>query len=350
MAPALPNLMEAYLAPTFSGVEIANGLVRKTTTVNDATVDLGPAARRVEYDIEAVEKEISQVVASHPGELVAHAEAMEDVGQLTARVTPALRNVSNSYAKLIKDFVVPYEQARDAHRAASKLEQTAALARALAWYLHLAKQIDAGQQERAPLDAVVQAAKCYPQIRQLVAETPSLSGLAVVRQHEPALKAGRTQIEAKASTALREGMDKTKLVGALVALQALDVDVRAAVDTLAKSLVGTTVLQLSRSSSTGADTFSDAVADTKRRAKTLGLIDGILLDMGVTEIKNDSAAVNLVDIFWEQVAKNMDLKLKTMTVANQSAIRAMSNNRVKLFKSIESVPPLRAVYEKYITA
>lgn len=329
------------MASTFSAVKQANALIRETTTANDASIDIGPASRRLTYDIEAVEKDIAALVAAHPGELVSHAEAIEDVAQLTSKIPAELHNVSNAYSKLEKDFVVPFEQARDAHKAAVKLEQMAGLARALAWYLHLAKQIDAGQEERASLDTVVQAAKCYPQIKQLVEQTPSLAGLAVVRQLEPTLAPAGHRLETVATAAVREGIDKRRLYSGLTALEALDVDISTTVDTMLKAHIGTSVLQLSRSSSTSPEAFNDSVSEAKRRAKTLGLIEGILADL-------KRPTTPLVDYFWTQVAKNMDVKLKTMSVANQAAIKSMSVQRNRFFKSLESVPPLRAVFEKYI--
>lgn len=326
-----------YLAGDFDAVAAANALIRETTTASDASVDISPALRRVGYDLDAVDQEIAALASAHPEELLAHADAMANIQTYTDQMKPGLDNVKAAYGKIVHDFIEPYQTATRTQQAAAKLQQTAALARDLAWYLHLAKQIEVINNKDLSPEELLQAAQSLLQINQLYARNPSLNSLAVVRSHEPSLEPAKSKLEKLATAAVREGGDRGHISSGVYALQTLGLDITSILENILKSLVTTSVLQLSRSSGLTPAAFDEAFADIRARAKTMTIVDSLVPQ-------------DFERRFWEQAAHNMVLKLKTMSVASPATIKTMKANQARIYKNTASSPVLDEVFKKYLSA
>jgi len=353
--------LDEYLSPGFRPEVVANRLIRETTTSQDTSVDTNSALTRVKYDLDEIDHRMETLCRDNTDALLEHAQRTTSISREVESLRPSVEDVNTTVGKLDRDFVDPFNWATDLHTASNNLYKAASLARALGWYLQLALQAQSEDYRRETTSsaegagaAMLRNAYAIKTLTKLVAEVPELRQLKAVDQFDKRIPAIRSSLLDAASGLIRNfnGIGLTQVRQASMTVLALNADLGQIVDAHWRALVGTTVLQLTRTSGVAMDQ-EKIFGDARDRATIAGML--VAMKTELVSMKNQESskkaeklAADETAAFWEAVAMQLDQKLRTMSVTNQGALKTMAANRESILSSAQDVARVHSVLAKYI--
>lgn len=342
--------IDEFLSPSFRPETVANRLLRETTTARDNSVTVDPSITRLQYDSEEIIERMRDLCRKNPQLLLETTQTTNQVVEQVKSFQPFLENMTTSFEKLNRDFLVPFMRSLQLQLAGENLSRAAHLSSKLSWYLQLALQAQTQNykcensntfgKSSASMLRIAQALKA---LSQLVAETPDLKLIKAVEQFETRRPGLQSEVIDRATASLRS-YDGTgsinQLKMAALALVTLDANLPEIVRTYMKALVGTTVIQLSKCGGSIVD-YDKAFEEAKQRATLASHLQAVANEM-------DPSNQEHFEPFWSQVGGQLDQKLRIMSVANSGAMRVMILNRSDILNRTSSVPAVKKVYEKYL--
>lgn len=342
--------IDEYLSPSFRRETVANRLLRETTTARDSSVIIDPSITRLRYDREEIVERMKDLCSKNPQLLLDTTDNTNQIAEQFKSLQPFLENMTTSYEKLSRDFLVPFLRTSQLQVAGENLSRAAHLCRGLSSYLQLALQAQSQDYKREKSNLIgkssasmLRVAQALKALSKLVAEIPDLKLIQAVVRFEDRWPELRSGVVEGASASLRS-YDGTGTISQLkmaaLALVTLDADLLEIVRTHIKSFVGATVLQMSKSGGSGVD-YGRAFEEAEQRATLASNLQSVVNELVPSNQEN-------IETFWSQVALQLDQKLRIMSVANSGAIRTMASNRSSIISRSSSVPAVKKVYEKYL--
>lgn len=341
-----------YLSPTFRPEVVAGALIRDTTAPQDTSVDVTPALTRLKYDLEEIEHQMQDACKQNTEPLLEHAQHVGRTADDVESLNPAVEDMVGTYAKLERDFLKPYQSAVTLHSAGDKLFAAARLSRNLSWYLQLALQAQSNDYRRESIvaakeagDAMLQTVRALVALKKLVVQFPDLSKLHAVQQFEAKVPGITDNIVTTGTKMVQEfqGGESDQIKQVAQSLILLGSDLQAIVESHIRALVGSTVSQLSRNSTSPAG-HNKAFGDAQDRESVASTLCAISNEYSSKEIP----ALDGVKMYWELVASQLDQKLKTMSLANQANLKAFIANKESILSSTQAVKEVHEVFIKYL--
>lgn len=341
-----------YLSANFKPEVVAGALIRDTTAPQDTSVDVTPALTRLKYDLEEIEHQMQEACKRNTDSLLDHAQRVGKTADEVEGINPAVEDMVGTYAKLERDFLKPYQRAVTLHSAGDKLFSAAQLSRNLSWYLQLALQAQSQDYQRESIvaakeagDAMLRTVRALVALKKLVDQYPDLLKLRAVQQFESKVPGLTDDVVSRATKMVQEFQggesDQIKLVAQSLIL--LGSDLRSIIESHIRALVGVTVSQLSRSSTSPAG-HNKAFGDAQDRESVARSLSAISNEYTTKE----APSLDGSKIYWELVASQLDQKLKTMSLANQATLKAFIANKESILSSTQAVKEVHEVFNKYL--
>lgn len=349
---------DLFLDPEFSAVGFANTLVQATNNTSDIEVDLDTPAKRLDYDLEEVDKIINTTSGENYEQLLDQASNVKLAEESLEPMKKNLEQVNFSYSKLQNDVLKPYDKAEQIYTALKKLHLTSSLLRSLTWYLYLARQLS-NIGTNASSSELYNAALNLRQVRNQVEINPGLQSLHIIRSHEKTLKEVEQSIRNQAQSKIKFFnllYDTTSLAPACLALYLLDPDALAlAVSNFLRNQVSSSVTQFSKALGAPIPSFERAANDSKDRAKVLSSLMNTLdrkppspeeepeleqqLDDQftlLTYIKSSLDIRNPISSYWRDVASGLDGRVREFVMRSPGQAKSMTQNITQLKQAIQN--------------
>lgn len=350
---------ELFLDPSFSAVGFANSLVQATNNVSDVEVDLDTPAKRLEYDVEEVDKIINETAGENYEQLLEQATNVNLAEESLEPMKKNLEQVNFSYSKLENDVLKPYDKAQEIFTALKRLHLTSSLLRSLTWYLYLARQLSAVG-SNAPSNELYNAALNLRQVRHQVEINPGLRSLHIIRLHEKALRDVEQSVKNQAQSKVKFFnllYDTSSITPACLALYLLEPDALAtAVSNFIRNQVNASSGQFAKSFGAPIPAFERAANDARDRAKVLGnLLATLDREPPSTEeeseleneepseqltmlayVKSSLDLRNVLSTYWRDLASSLDGRIREFVMRSPSQARTMNQNMDHLKEVIKT--------------
>lgn len=342
---------ELFLDPEFSAVGFANSLVQATNNVSDVEVDLDTPAKRLEYDVEEIDKIINETAGENYEQLLEQASNVKLAEESLDPMKKNLEQVNFSYSKLENDVLRPYDKAQEIFTALKRLHLTSSLLRSLTWYLYLARQLSAVG-SNAPSNELYNAALNLRQVRRQVEINPGLKSLHIIRSHEKALRDVEQSVKNQAQSKVKFFnllYDTSSITPACLALYLLEPEALAtAVSNFIRNQVNASSGQFAKSLGAPIPAFERAANDARDRAKVLGTLLATLdreppsteeeseLEREDTEaaeqltmlmyVKSSLDIRNVLSTYWRDLASSLDGRIREFVMRSPGQARSMNQH------------------------
>lgn len=349
---------DVFLSADFSPTDFANSLVLATNNVSDLEIDLDVPAKRLQYDIEEIDKIINESAENNYIELLDRGTKVQQARQALDEFKPSLDHVNFSYSKLEKDFLQPYRRSQTLHNALRRLHATSSLLRSLTWYLYLARQLWTSLQQNNASSSY-QAALHLQQVYKQLKANPNLMSLQIIRGHEKSLAEISDRLKSQSRHIIRNfsySSDKQRFSYACLTLHTLESDsLIAGIKNYLISQVAATSTQISKVLMSSITGFEGAANDARNRARALNSMNTILATTNISHdddsdlvtekqpnqtllefLHTKSEFKNLIASYWRDVASSIDSKLRELVIRNPTASRALAPNVPKLKEIIQT--------------
>lgn len=339
---------DLFLDEKFSAVAFANSLVQATNTPTDKDVDLDAPSKRLDYDIEEVDRVINRICGDNYEQLLSSVSNISLAEQCLEPLKKNLDHINYSYSKLEKDVVSPFDRSQDMYGAIKKLHMTTNLLRSLTWYLSIARQLALLINNHNSSDWLSVAAHNVVELRNQVKMNPGLKSLYMIRAHEKVLDDNETTIKRQCQSTFKTFnllQDFNKLRAACVALYLLEKSSLAAtVGNYLKSQVNASANQISKTLGAPLPAFESACADAGDRAQSLQTLTKALdtsaddeNDESILEfIRSNLDTPNLVSTYWRDIASTLDTKVRDWAIRNPPLARMMVQNVPTMKESVKN--------------
>jgi hypothetical protein len=349
---------DVFLEPRFSPIAFANSLVLATNNASDLEIDLDVPAKRLDYDIEEIDKLINDSAEENYLELLSQGTKVQMARQAVSEFKPSLDHVNFSYSKLEKDFLQPYRKSQTLHSALKRLHMASSLLRSLTWYLYLARQLWISLQQNSA-SSNYQAAIHLQQVYKQLKANPNLMSLQIIRGHEKSLSEISDRLKAQSRHRIRNfsySADKQAFSYACLTLYTLESDSMVTeIKNYLIAQVAATSTHMSKVLMSSITGFEGAANDARNRARALVSMNSILATTSIGHeddnelvpekkptqtllefLHTKSEFKNLVSSYWRDVASNLDTKLRELTLRNPTAARTMAPSVPKLKEMIQT--------------
>lgn len=172
------------LDENFDAYKFANDLLLVTN--ENGTIDLKNSVKRVQFDINEVEKIYQRTVNDNSSVILDQLYNDKEINrQLVDGLSPGLKFLQLSYDRLDKEVLKSYESAQRLQLALNKVHQLSTLLRDSLLYLHLLKLIkDSVLKDEITLQNSNKLAMLYQQLQITLQKNINLNSLNVIKQSQ----------------------------------------------------------------------------------------------------------------------------------------------------------------------
>lgn len=170
---------EAFLEPQFDAVAFALLLLLATNVVGDLVIDLATPIKKLKFDAKEAEKRMDELAANNSQLLLRNFERVSSAQELLEKeLLPLTKRAAKAYERILKELVVPYEDAVKLNLALKRIHATLDLLRASGFFFLFLQQL----QDAENLLDVVRHARVLQQVS--LALTGDLLLLRIAREHQ----------------------------------------------------------------------------------------------------------------------------------------------------------------------
>lgn len=341
---------DTFLEPDFNPISFANDLLLATNSSQNE-LDLSTSIKRVKFDINNIDLNLEKISTDDHDNLIKEIHKSITSKELFQQITPQLDHVNSSYQRLEKDIIDPYKEATKIQDALKKLHSTSYLLRSVTYFLYLVQQIEdfSNSEEisntipnnsKINTKLLVKLSKYHQQLNTHISKNPNLKSLRIVKEYEPiAIERTRSllqllknsiksiderSIKSKSDIELKETfqslalLDKSELYNSIRELLSTNViisvnfltrvlnsprNLENALDEVAKkgtliSNISKVLDQIDLNSITDVESLS---TNSQNNISKRSLLNDLLDSLEI---------VNLLSVFWRDVAKKFELKFK----------------------------------------
>ncbi len=365
---------DTFLEPDFNPISFANDLLLATNSSQNE-LDLSTSIKRVKFDINNIDLNLEKISTDDHDNLIKEIHKSITSKELFQQITPQLDHVNSSYQRLEKDIIDPYKEATKIQDALKKLHSTSYLLRSVTYFLYLVQQIEdfSNSEEisntipnnsKINTKLLVKLSKYHQQLNTHISKNPNLKSLRIVREYEPiAIERTRSllqllknsiksiderSIKSKSDIELKETfqslalLDKSELYNSIRELLSTNViisvnfltrvlnsprNLENALDEVAKK--GTLISNISKlldqidlNSITDVESLSTS---SQNNVSKKSLLNDLLDSLEI---------VNLLSVFWRDVAKKFELKFKETMNRGGPVAKSLSSYKEQIRASI----------------
>ncbi len=365
---------DTFLEPDFNPISFANDLLLATNSSQNE-LDLSTSIKRVKFDINNIDLNLEKISTDDHDNLIKEIHKSITSKELFQQITPQLDHVNSSYQRLEKDIIDPYKEATKIQDALKKLHSTSYLLRSVTYFLYLVQQIEdfSNSEEisntipnnsKINTKLLVKLSKYHQQLNTHISKNPNLKSLRIVREYEPiAIERTRSllqllknsiksiderSIKSKSDIELKEIfqslalLDKSELYNSIRELLSTNViisvnfltrvlnsprNLENALDEVAKK--GTLISNISKlldqidlNSITDVESLSTS---SQNNVSKKSLLNDLLDSLEI---------VNLLSVFWRDVAKKFELKFKETMNRGGPVAKSLSSYKEQIRASI----------------
>ncbi len=365
---------DTFLEPDFNPISFANDLLLATNSSQNE-LDLSTSIKRVKFDINNIDLNLEKISTDDHDNLIKEIHKSITSKELFQQITPQLDHVNSSYQRLEKDIIDPYKEATKIQDALKKLHSTSYLLRSVTYFLYLVQQIEdfSNSEEisntipnnsKINTKLLVKLSKYHQQLNTHISKNPNLKSLRIVREYEPiAIERTRSllqllknsiksiderSIKSKSDIELKEIfqslalLDKSELYNSIRELLSTNViisvnfltrvlnsprNLENALDEVAKK--GTLISNISKlldqidlNSITDVESLSTS---SQNNVSKKSLLNDLLDSLEI---------VNLLSVFWRDVAKKFELKFKETMNRGGPVAKSLSSYKEQIRGSI----------------
>ncbi len=365
---------DTFLEPDFNPISFANDLLLATNSSQNE-LDLSTSIKRVKFDINNIDLNLEKISTDDHDNLIKEIHKSITSKELFQQITPQLDHVNSSYQRLEKDIIDPYKEATKIQDALKKLHSTSYLLRSVTYFLYLVQQIEdfSNSEEisntipnnsKINTKLLVKLSKYHQQLNTHISKNPNLKSLRIVREYEPiAIERTRSllqllknsiksiderSIKSKSDIELKETfqslalLDKSELYNSIRELLSTNViisvnfltrvlnsprNLENALDEVAKK--GTLISNISKlldqidlNSITDVESLSTS---SQNNVSKKSLLNDLLDSLEI---------VNLLSVFWRDVAKKFELKFKETMNRGGPVAKSLSSYKEQIRGSI----------------
>ncbi|ODQ57790.1 hypothetical protein WICANDRAFT_65138 [Wickerhamomyces anomalus NRRL Y-366-8] len=365
---------DTFLEPDFNPISFANDLLLATNSSQNE-LDLSTSIKRVKFDINNIDLNLEKISTDDHDNLIKEIHKSITSKELFQQITPQLDHVNSSYQRLEKDIIDPYKEATKIQDALKKLHSTSYLLRSVTYFLYLVQQIEdfSNSEEisntipnnsKINTKLLVKLSKYHQQLNTHISKNPNLKSLRIVREYEPiAIERTRSllqllknsiksiderSIKSKSDIELKEIfqslalLDKSELYNSIRELLSTNViisvnfltrvlnsprNLENALDEVAKK--GTLISKISKildqidlNSITDVESLSTS---SQNNVSKKSLLNDLLDSLEI---------VNLLSVFWRDVAKKFELKFKETMNRGGPVAKSLSSYKEQIRASI----------------
>lgn len=345
------------------------------TNSSQNELDLSTSIKRVKFDINNIDLNLEKISTDDHDNLIKEIHKSITSKELFQQITPQLDHVNSSYQRLEKDIIDPYKEATKIQDALKKLHSTSYLLRSVTYFLYLVQQIEdfSNSEEisntipnhsKINTKLLVKLSKYHQQLNTHISKNPNLKSLRIVKEYEPiAIERTRSllqllknsiksiderSIKTKSDIELKETLqslallDKSELYNSIRELLSTNViisvnfltrvlnsprNIENALDEVAKK--GTLISKISKlldqidlNSITDVESLSTS---SQNNVSKKSLLNDLLDSLEI---------VNLLSVFWRDVAKKFELKFKETMNRGGPVAKSLSSYKEQIRASI----------------
>ena len=365
---------DTFLEPDFNPISFANDLLLATNSSQNE-LDLSTSIKRVKFDINNIDLNLEKISTDDHDNLIKEIHKSITSKELFQQITPQLDHVNSSYQRLEKDIIDPYKEATKIQDALKKLHSTSYLLRSVTYFLFLVQQIEdfSNSEEisntipnnsKINTKLLVKLSKYHQQLNTHNSKNPNLKSLRIVKEYEPiAIERTRSllqllknsiksiaerSIKSKSDIELKETfqslalLDKSELYNSIRELLSTNViisvnfltrvlnsprNIENALDEVAKkgaliSNISKLLDQIDLNSITDVESLS---TNSQNNISKKSLLNDLLDSLEI---------VNLLSVFWRDVAKKFELKFKETMNRGGPVAKSLSSYKEQIRASI----------------
>lgn len=365
---------DTFLEPDFNPISFANDLLLATNSSQNE-LDLSTSIKRVKFDINNIDLNLEKISTDDHDNLIKEIHKSITSKELFQQITPQLDHVNSSYQRLEKDIIDPYKEATKIQDALKKLHSTSYLLRSVTYFLYLVQQIEdfSNSEEisntipnnsKINTKLLVKLSKYHQQLNTHISKNPNLKSLRIVKEYEPiAIERARSllqllknsiksiderSIKSKSDIELKETfqslalLDKSELYNSIRELLSTNViisvnfltrvlnsprNLENALDEVAKkgtliSNISKVLDQIDLNSITDVESLS---TNSQNNISKRSLLNDLLDSLEI---------VNLLSVFWRDVAKKFELKFKETMNRGGPVAKSLSSYKEQIRASI----------------
>lgn len=365
---------DTFLEPDFNPISFANDLLLATNSSQNE-LDLSTSIKRVKFDINNIDLNLEKISTDDHDNLIKEIHKSITSKELFQQITPQLDHVNSSYQRLEKDIIDPYKEATKIQDALKKLHSTSYLLRSVTYFLYLVQQIEdfSNSEEisntipnnsKINTKLLVKLSKYHQQLNTHISKNPNLKSLRIVKEYEPiAIERTRSllqllknsiksiderSIKSKSDIELKETfqslalLDKSELYNSIRELLSTNViisvnfltrvlnsprNLENALDEVAKkgtliSNISKVLDQIDLNSITDVESLS---TNSQNNISKRSLLNDLLDSLEI---------VNLLSVFWRDVAKKFELKFKETMNRGGPVAKSLSSYKEQIRASI----------------
>ncbi|CAM9024825.1 unnamed protein product [Wickerhamomyces anomalus] len=305
---------DTFLEPDFNPISFANDLLLATNSSQNE-LDLSTSIKRVKFDINNIDLNLEKISTDDHDNLIKEIHKSITSKELFQQITPQLDHVNSSYQRLEKDIIDPYKEATKIQDALKKLHSTSYLLRSVTEYEPIAIE-----RTRSLLQLLKNSIKSID---------------------ERSIKS-KSDIELKETFQSLALLDKSELYNSIRELLSTNViisvnfltrvlnsprNLENALDEVAKkgtliSKISKVLDQIDLNSITDVESLSTS---SQNNISKKSLLNDLLDSLEI---------VNLLSVFWRDVAKKFELKFKETMNRGGPVAKSLSSYKEQIRASI----------------
>lgn len=169
-----------FSSDKFDPKQYGNSLLLSTIDRDELIIDFSSAENKIKFDLEEVETAVRQEIEFNWEDLLERTELGSSTTKDVSAIESDLKSLTDTYEKLSKKAVIPYETAEPLYDALMNLSSTTVLLRALKLYLdhftrlEAAKDIIRTTEALVDLENIVREHQALMQLRIVIANIPRI--------------------------------------------------------------------------------------------------------------------------------------------------------------------------------
>lgn len=134
---------EAFLTPDFNAYKFSNDLLLATNDHDTSEIDIDTSIKRLNFDIDEVEKRTTAISSSNYDSLVSNFNDIDTTNKLIKqKITPLIERAMATYQNIKTDIIDPYDEATKMNISLKKVHTTLNLLRVSNFFFLLVLQIE----------------------------------------------------------------------------------------------------------------------------------------------------------------------------------------------------------------
>lgn len=134
---------EAFIEPDFNAIKFANNLLLATNNKDETELDLDTSMKRLKFDLTESQRRMSTIASSNQDMWMYCLSQIEKSKYvLDNQVNPSMTSVNNSFDRLKREILEPYDEAVKINNALKKLHTTLDLIRGANFIMTIMQQLD----------------------------------------------------------------------------------------------------------------------------------------------------------------------------------------------------------------